>query len=117
MTKEKWTKIEPVAEVWDYKVDQELVGTYQGKEEEVGPNKSNLYSFETDGGVVSVWGNTILDTRFKNLNIGEKIKIVYLGKVKSEKTNREYHNFDVFKDENFIPTIEEEEVDVKDLPL
>jgi len=97
-----WKKVE-VAPTWDFREDKELVGTFVSAETEVGPNKSNLYNFKKEGGeVVGVWGNTILDSRFKSLVAGEKVKVVYLGKETSPKTGREYNNFDVYKAERIV---------------
>lgn len=85
---------------WDFKKegkDAELIGVFTGKETEVGDNESNMYHFEKENGEpVSVWGNAVLDVRLKNIKVGEEVKIIYLGKEKSEKTSRTYHNFDVF---------------------
>ena len=100
---DKWKKVE-MSPTWDYEKDKEFVGLFVSKQENVGPNASNLYDFELpDHTIMSVWGNTLLDTRFKNLKFGEEVKIVYLGKVKSEKTGREYHNFDVYHQHIFLP--------------
>lgn len=91
-----WQKVEKTP-TWDYENEKELVGIYLSKEENVGPNGSNIYNFrKSDGLVIGVWGNTILDDRFKSIKIGEEVKVVYLGRAKSEKTGREYHGFDVF---------------------
>lgn len=91
-----WKKVKP-ADSWDFEENPEMVGIYVGKEVGVGPNNSNLYSFKTpDGKIVPVWGSSILDSRLKNLEIGVEVKIAYLGKEVSEKTGREYHNYDVF---------------------
>ena len=88
-------------EVWDYKaegVDAEISGILRDVETEVGPNKSTLYTLKTSTGeTISVWGSTIIDTRLKNVEVGEEVKIIYLGKMKSEKRKgAEYHNFKVF---------------------
>lgn len=141
MNNNNWQRIE-TNPTWDFNEEKELIGFYMGVEIEVGPNKSNLYDFKkSNGEIISVWGNTLLDTRFKNLEKGEEVKIVYLGKVKSEKTGREYHNFEVYhrkikfskvddkvdnkinnkaddkvKDED-IPVIENENIDIKDIPF
>lgn len=106
----KWIRIE-TAPTWDFKEEPELEGFFLGVETEVGPNKSNLYSFRNrEGDVIGVWGNTLLDTRFKNLEAGDEVKIIYKGKEESPKTGRIYHNFDVFKagKNEEIPIIEEE---------
>ena len=91
-------------EMWDYKQEFEkagkpddgvtFVGMYQGNEENVGPNNSMLYEFKTDAGTVKIWGNTLLDNRFKNLEKGEAVKIIYLGMAKGDRGP--YHNFRVF---------------------
>lgn len=83
---------------WDYKVTPVFEGSFISTESNVGPNHSNLYTFRVkDGSLLAVWGNTILDTRFKNLEFGELVIIHYLGKVKSEKRKgAEYHNFEVY---------------------
>lgn len=101
----KWTKVETVP-TWDFQSEYEeagnkpieFVGLYVSREENVGPNNSNLYTFEIAGGEhKAIWGTTLLDTRFKNLKFGEEVKVVYLGKVKSEqRKGAEYHNFEVY---------------------
>lgn len=93
---DKWQKVE-AGPTWNFKEEKELVGTYVLKEESVGPNESNLYSIEReDGSVIGVWGNTVLDNKFKHLNIGDTVRLVYLGQEESEKTNRTYNAFDVY---------------------
>lgn len=123
MSKE-WKKIETNA-MWDFEEDKELIGVFMGAETEVGPNASNVYTFrKADNTLISVWGNTILDSRFKNLVKGEEVKVEYKGKSTSPKTGRTYHNFDVshreaeFKEirNEDIPVIEEG-IDVKEIPF
>ena len=113
MTK-AWRKIE-TSPTHNFKEEPELIGEYIGVEEEVGENHSKLYTFKNEkGDLISVWGNTLLDIRLKNLVKGEMVKIVYLGLTKSEKTSREFHNFDIYhKEADFskiddIPVINEE---------
>ena len=104
----KWEKVETVP-TWDFHEEEEFIGTFVSAESEVGPNKSNLYTFrKEDGELMGVWGNTILDSRFKNLSVGEDVKIVYKGKTTSPKTGRDYNNFEVFKSKDEIPVIEDE---------
>lgn len=83
---------------WNYQENPTFRGVFISAEGDVGPNHSNLYTFKTeDGSLMAVWGNSILDVRFKNLQLGEEVFIHYLGKVKSEKIKgREYHNFEVY---------------------
>lgn len=83
---------------WNYQETPTFEGVFIMAEGDVGPNHSNLYTFRVkDGSMVGVWGNSMLDARFKNLQMGEEVFIHYLGKVKSEKIKgREYHNFEVY---------------------
>lgn len=84
-------------ETWDYTQDEEIEGTLVAKEENVGPNNSKMYNItKAEGKTIGVWGNTMLDDKFKGIEVGEEVKITYLGKVKSDKTGREYHNFEVY---------------------
>ena len=92
-----WEKVE-VSPAWDFREEKEFEGYFINAETEVGPNKSTIYYFKKyDGEVTGVWGNTILDSRFKNLAEGDEVKIIYKGKERSPKTGREYHNFEVYK--------------------
>lgn len=113
MVEENWEKVEiEPTPTWNFKEESELVGFLIGKQEGVGPNESMLYTIEKESGEkISVWGNTVLDGRFKNIEQGTKVKVVYKGKTKSPKTGREYHDFDIFKSnivkEPDIPVLEE----------
>jgi len=50
------------------------------KQENVGMNKSMLYSVETAPSVVkSVWGAAILDSRMGLVKVGSKVRITYKG--------------------------------------
>lgn len=93
---------------WDFKSKGSgavFFGVFKSREENVGPNNSTLYTFiqhEDDKfnspiEEMGVWGNTLLDTRFKNFGPNEQVIIIYLGKEKSEKRKgAEYHNFEVY---------------------
>lgn len=96
-----WKKVEPQrTPTWNYKENPELVGVYHKFEENVGPNQSMLYHIkQEDGSMIAVWGSTVLDGRFSEIEIGSKVKIVYLGDVKSPGGGKPYHNFEVFVDE------------------
>ena len=65
MTNQKWEKVE-TAPTWNFLEETELIGFYVEAETDVGPNHSNLYTFrKEDNSMISVWGNTVLDNRFK----------------------------------------------------
>ena len=120
---EKWIEVDPLGVlVWEYKnTGDEIVGYLEKIEENIGPNKSRMYTLrKEDGDFVKVWGSTLLDKRFDFISLSEKVKIVYQGKKKAQKGGREYHDFKVFhisakNPENQItndeiPVIEEEEL-------
>lgn len=73
-----------------------IQGLYTAKKENVGINKSNIYMIEVAGDeeATSVWGSTVLDTKFQEISIGSEVKIEYLGKVKS-KAPQPYKDFKV----------------------
>jgi len=93
-----YKKIE-AGDTWDFNKDKVMQGLLVSKEENVGPNESNLYSFEVDGQIISVWGSAIIDTRLKNAGVGELVTIIYYGKMVSPKTKREYKHFEVYHKE------------------
>lgn len=65
---------------WTYTKDGEFIeGIYALKKEDIGINKSKLYSIETSDGVKNVWGSAILDSRMALVKVGDKIKITYKG--------------------------------------
>jgi len=67
-------------EMWVYDKDGDFIeGILVKKEDEVGENKSWLYSIETPEGVKNVWGSAVLDTRMAFVKVGSKIKITFKG--------------------------------------
>jgi hypothetical protein len=104
-----YEKIIPIkSDVWDFDDNKEFEGYFKSVQENIGPNNSNLWTFEgLDGKDYSIWGSKVLDNRFSTLKKGMKTKVVYLGKKKSEKTGRPYKDFDVYKDETDIKSFEE----------
>jgi len=67
-------------EMWTYENDGDFVeGILVKKEDEVGENKSWLYSIETPEGVKNVWGSAVLDSRMAFIKVGSKTKITYKG--------------------------------------
>ena len=93
-----WEEIK-VGNAWDWDKDgKEFVAIFMGKEEGVGPNNSKLYTFQlSDGSFRDVWGTTILDTRLKNVTMGEEVKIVFLGEKPSpNRKGKSYRDFQVF---------------------
>lgn len=93
-----WKKAESTtgAQIWDFNKNSELEGGFVRKEENVGPNNSNMYYFKTPTEEVCCWGNTVLDNRLAEVKVGDRVKIVFKGMAVSPKTGREYKDFEVF---------------------
>ena len=80
-----WKKVE-MSPSHDFEKEKELEGVLTNIQTDVGPNASTLYDIEKkDGGNVAVWGSTVLDSRMKNVKIGEEVKIVSTGLAKESK--------------------------------
>jgi len=73
-----------------------ITGLYKTRKENVGINNSNIYLIKEDSKdePTSVWGSTVLDTKFEEIPTGSLVKIEYLGKVKS-KAPQPYKDFKV----------------------
>ena len=108
----EWKKIEK-SESHNFEISKEVSGIYLAKEENVGANNSTLYKIEVGDDVVSVWGSTVLDNKMAQATPGDEVRIVYLGKTKNQRTNREYKNFEVYsrKPEKV------EQIDTSNLPF
>lgn len=90
-------KIEP--NIWDFEKDRIFEGYFVGVDVEVGAHHSKLYHFKTkDGGLASVWGSTVLDTRLKNVELGERVVIIYHGRAIG-KSGSEYKQYEVYHGE------------------
>lgn len=92
---EDWTEIGGGGdtEMWD-KTSGTIIGRYIRKQSDVGRNKSNIYTLETDSGPVGVWGSTVLDTKFESIKLNWLVRIEYLGKM-AGKNGANYHDFKV----------------------
>lgn len=119
MTTRKWKEVTlESGDVWDKKepIEGKLVKT----ETEVGPNKSKMYTFDTDDGQVKVWGSTVLDDKLMGVPQGTYVKVEYEGKLKSKK-GAEYHSYKVFIDTASMPddlpttNIDDEKLDLNDV--
>ena len=94
--KNEWEKVD-TNPVHNFEKEPELIGYFVDIETEVGENNSNLYTVrKEDGELISFWGSTVIDTRMKNIMPDEMVKIVYLGKTKSQKSNRVFKNFEIY---------------------
>jgi hypothetical protein len=96
----EWTEIKG-GNIFNFEKENE---TLEGKLVDVradqGKYKSVVYDIEkADGELVSLFGATVLDGRMKRVKIGDYVKILFKGTVKS-KTGREYADFQVFTRES-----------------
>lgn len=124
-----WEEVTPENNpTWEGK--EPITGKLVEVKSNVGSNNSMLYVLETADGRVSVWGSTVLDTKFAGIVRNSMVKIEPLGKVKSEKSSREYYDYKVFvkppgfeevsdKKDVKDPTIDDvdEKINLDDIPF
>lgn len=100
MNDSSWEKVGggAQAEAWDFKNGSKTItGIYVEKRTGLGPKNSTMYILEQpDGSLVGVWGSIAINTKFDNVQVGDEVKIDYLGMTKS-KSGNSYHNFDLFR--------------------
>lgn len=81
---------------WEAKEGEIVEGKLINKEVEVGSNKSNLYSIETEtGDIIKIWGSIRLDKLMELITIGNKLRIV-CNKIKSLSGNRTFYDYSVY---------------------
>lgn len=84
---------------WNYAEEGKgavVQGTYVKMKEHVGDYDSTVFVIKTDNGIVNVNGSTVLLRKFEEVEIGNEVRIEYLGMAESEKRKgAEYHDFDV----------------------
>lgn len=107
--------------VWDK--ENPIEGVLTKTEQDIGPNKSKMYTVETKEGEVKVWGSTVLDDKLMGVPTGTLVKIEYEGKLTSKK-GAQYHSYKVFIDEDSKPESEPlptppegEEIDPSEIPF
>lgn len=72
-----------------------IQGIFTGVKTDVGINRSNVYLLKTEADEpVSVWGSTVLDTKFQEISEGSEVKIEFLGLVKGTGP-KPYKDFEV----------------------
>ena len=86
-------------DVWKPTTEGDKIeGILVSKDSEVGVNKSSIYTIESEGKAVGVWGSAVLDTKMTAVTVGSKIKIVYLGLGNQKKGQNAPKLFQVFVD-------------------
>jgi len=100
----EWKEVTAANTIDIKKLDRPFVGLYTGKDEGVGENNSTVHHFEVEKEDFGVWGSAVIDSKLSRIPFGKEVMIEYLGKKKSEKGGREYHDFRVaWRDVPFTP--------------
>ena len=89
-------KVATSLDFWKFKEDKEVIGLFKRWEKD---NYGEHAVIQTADDVELHLPNlTALNGKLKagNANVGNKVKVVYMGSVKSEKSGRLYEDFDVF---------------------
>ncbi len=81
-------------------VGDSIEGVYIDKREAVGQYNSNAYVLDVvDGGLITVFGNVVIDDRMRFCDIGDTVRITFMGKELSS-NNREVKIFKVERRKN-----------------
>lgn len=77
-----------------------LVGTYKVRQQDIGPNGSNMYHIESvteDGSreVVGLWGSSVIDSQFSRIPLESRVRIEFKGKETNQKSGRTFKNYDI----------------------
>ena len=113
---DEWTEVKATeGKAWDFSANPVLIGTLVGFRKDVGPNKSVMYQIkQVDGITVDMWGSTSIDMSFRNLQIGQKVKIEFLGMKTNPRTKREFKAFKVYSQPM---EVSEEEIPFDDINI
>lgn len=87
-----WIDLTDKAPTWDKK--KPVQGIYVREQNDVGPNKSKLYTLRTEDGDVGVWGSTVLDSKFEQIPPNSEVRVESLGTAEG-KNGKEYNDFKV----------------------
>jgi len=92
MTEKQYEDVE--SETWKFENPDDFVcGTLKGIRSEVGQYKQKIYTLQNESGkIINVWGSAVLDTEMSKVEVGDDIKIIYLGEAGE---NPNYHNFKI----------------------
>lgn len=89
----KYEDIEFDLEMWKHEKEGDFVcGIFKSVKKNYGENKSTIYILkQEDGSLIGVWDSAVLKDKIDLIDIGDDIKIIYLGKAKGKK----YHNYKI----------------------
>ena len=86
----EWKEVQESSEMWDLK--KPIEGIYKSMKTNIGKHKSNVYMISTGDELVGVWGSTVLDSKFEQVDVGSEVRIEYLGLGKTD-DGTEYKTF------------------------
>lgn len=91
----EWKEAGMAGDSWKPEAEGDTIqGIYVMKKENVGVNASNVYVVRKGDEDLSVWGSTVLDTKFQEIPEGAEVKIEFVGMVKG-KGPKPYKDFRV----------------------
>lgn len=82
-------------DTWDFEDKDTIVGRYKSKRENVGPNESTVYTIVTEDGEYAVWGSKILNDKMSEVQLGEMVRIKFVGWGESESSGRTWKDYRV----------------------
>lgn len=97
MSTNDWQEAGSNTESWKPENEGDSIqGLLVAVKDNVGINNSKVYMIEQEGAeeATSVWGSTVLDTKFQEITIGSEVRIEYLGEQKG-KGPKPYKNYKV----------------------
>jgi len=95
---DNWDKAQEANAQSDKTWDQTapLIGQFLGTKSDVGPNNSEMHNFRDDAGEnVGAWGSTVLDNKMKDVPIGSRTKVEFLGLKENPKSGRSFKDYSV----------------------
>ena len=91
-------KVEQNLNIWNYEEQPEIIGVVQRREQ--GLYGDQVVILDSANQEVVFPSLTALNTKLLKVNVGDKIKVIYKGELKSQKTGRMYKDFDLYHKEN-----------------
>lgn len=107
-----------VDETWSPELVDTVEGVYVEKRSNLGQRKSNMYVLkQANGKTIGVWGSAVVDRRMPEINIGDEVRIVYIGKETNKNTGFSYKNFEFYIKDGGITGETEKKENPDDIPF
>lgn len=115
-----WKEVSRPGEMstWKPAEGEVLEGVLTGISRDIGVNKSTIYEITTDGDEkVAVWETAVLKSKLEQLEIGSRVKMIYMGKKKSKNGPGQYHDYQIFTQSPTLTNIIKKEESGQDIPF